>query len=606
MSSFSPGSDLVEAREHLRVLVDGVLAKLRAGVLPTLAEREKVDCKEEAGRRGRGGSLLVGEPHNQEAARQLANEVTCMANTPGGGALLVGVEDRTGQLLGAGLDAEWLRHRVYEHVGVASAVEERRVEGVRLLVLYVAEAREPVEDLNGRIRWRTGGHCVGVDRAEWWLHRQLSAGHDPMAQVTQRTEADVSPGAVAVARRYLAAGDADAAAEIGGTTGDLLRSLGVLRPDGRLTAAGALTFCPADRTHISLSVWDVEGGELLSAPRQMVGLSLLEQIALVDERLDTLNKAVRLTAGPGFAQNYVRQLPPGAVREAVLNGVVHRDWMQSDPVAVTWIEEDSAIEVVSPGGFAGGITSDTALTQRYARYPALADLFRALRLVEKQGLGVDRMYRDMVVLGHRPPLLREEAGPRVRVRLVGGSPVVPVMNLMAGIRPEVRQRDVKVALIVHTLLHEPFTTALHLTRILQRGEAEAAEALEVAADCVVGEASLIKRYKDVWVLTDEAVSVVDESAGNEVLRRRGVLSYVRPDLAGAEDVARRWLASHDRYSSGDHSALTGLTYTGARGQLERLERAGLLLRGEGSGRSAHFIAGPALQPTGRSPRDGDG
>lgn len=206
------------------------------------------------------------------------------------------------------------------------------------------------------------------------------------------------------------------------------------------------------------------------------------------------------------------------------------------------------------------------------------------------------MYRDLVVPGHRPPVLREEAGPRVRVRLVGGPPVVPVMNLMGAIRPEIRQRDVKVALIVHTLLHEPFTTAADLTRVLQRGEREAAEALEIAADCVVGEAPLIMRYKDVWVLTDEAVSVVERSAGAEVLRRRGVLPYRRPDLSGAENVARRWLASHDRYSSGDHSTLTGLTCTGARGQWERLERAGLLIRGAGSGRGAHFIAGPVLAP----------
>ncbi len=595
MSAYCPGLDLVEAREKLRVVVDQVISKLVSGVLPTLVEREKVDCKEEAGRRGRGGSLAVGQPHNQEAARQLANEATCMANTPGGGALLVGVEDRTGSLLGAALDVEWLRHRVYEHVGIAPAVEERYVAGVRLLVLYVAEAREPVEDLAGRIRWRTGGHCVGIDRAEWWLHRQASSGHDPMAQVTERTEADVSPVAVAVARRYLAAASSENEAEIGATTGDLLRSLGVLRPDGRLTAAGALTFCPADRTHITLSVWDVEGGELLSGPPELGGLSLLEQIAQLEQRWDTLNQRVRVDSSAGFAQNYVRQLPPGAVREAVLNGVVHRDWMQLEPVAVTWIEADSALQVVSPGGFTGGITSDTVLTHRYARYPALADLFRALRLVEKQGLGVDRMYRDLVVLGHRPPMLREEAGPTVRVRLVGGTPVVPVMNLMGSIKPEIRQRDVRVALIVYTLLHQPFTTAAELTHVLQRGVGEAQEALETAADCVVNEAPLIERHKDVWVFTAEAVDVVMKSANVDLLKRRGVLPYLRPDLASAETVARQWLVQHDRYTSGDHVVLTGLTSTGARGQLERLEQAQILTRGTGSGRNAHFVAGPALQ-----------
>jgi ATP-dependent DNA helicase RecG len=101
--SFSPGADQVEARERLAVLVDGALAKLGAGVLPDAIEWEQIDFK--------------------EAARHLANEVACMANTPAGGAIVVGIEDRSGRLLGAALDAEWLCHRVYEHVGVAPGVK---------------------------------------------------------------------------------------------------------------------------------------------------------------------------------------------------------------------------------------------------------------------------------------------------------------------------------------------------------------------------------------------------------------------------------------------------------------------------------------------------
>lgn len=64
------------------------------------------------------------------------------------------------KLAAAALDADWLRHRVYEYVSIASAVKERVVQGARLLVLYVAQASEPVEDVSGRIRWRTGGHCT--------------------------------------------------------------------------------------------------------------------------------------------------------------------------------------------------------------------------------------------------------------------------------------------------------------------------------------------------------------------------------------------------------------------------------------------------------------
>jgi ATP-dependent DNA helicase RecG len=170
-----------------------------------------------------------------------------MANTPGDGAIVVGVEDRGGRLPGAALDADWLRHRVYEQVGVAPAVKERVIQGIRLLVLYVAQASEPVEDVSGRIRWRTGGHCTPVDRAEWWLNRQRHAGYDQMAVTTQRTESDVAPGALVAARRYLASWatergtDADGA-DIGGQSPqELLAALGVLYPDGRLSAAGALS-----------------------------------------------------------------------------------------------------------------------------------------------------------------------------------------------------------------------------------------------------------------------------------------------------------------------------------------------------------------------------
>jgi ATP-dependent DNA helicase RecG len=600
VSSFSPGADQIEARARLEAHVEGALAKLAAGLLPDAIEREQIDFKEEAGRRGPGGTLLVGDRHSQEAARHLANEVACMANTPGGGAIVVGVDDRNGRLIGAALDTDWLRHRVYEHVGVAPAVAERLVEGIRLLVIFVAQASEPVEDVSGRIRWRTGGHCTPVDRAEWWLSRQQHAGYDQMAVATRRTAADVSLGALVAARRYLASWARERGADADGTdTGsqsprELLTSLGVLNPEGHLSAAGALMFCPADRTNIALSVLDVEGGELLSPPRDLAGLSLLEQIADVDDRLDTLNTYLRVTADPGFAQPSVRRLPPGAVREAVLNGVVHRDWMPRDPVEVTWIDEDSALQVISPGGFTGGVTAANVLTQRHARYPALADLCRALHLVEKQGLGVDRMYRDMVVLGHRPPLIVEEPGPRVRVRLVGGQPVVPVVNLMSTIRPEPRQRDVRVALIVHTLLHRPFTTAKRLTSILQRDIPEAEEALETAADCLTGTQPLLVRYKDVWTLTWEAVSAAMRRTDRQDFHQRGVLAYIRPDIDVAELIARDWLADHDRYTSGDHAALTGLTVAGARSQLERLEQAGVLVRGPGSGRSAHFIAGPAL------------
>jgi ATP-dependent DNA helicase RecG len=233
------------------------------------------------------------------------------------------------------------------------------VQGIRVLALYIAPARGPVGDVSGCIWWRTGGPCTPVGCAEWWLSRQRDAGYDQMAAAMQRTDSDVAPGAVVAARRYLASWAKERGNGVDGTGAggqsprELLTTLGVLDPEGRLSAAGALMFCPSGRTCIALSVLDAEGGELLAAPRDLAGRSLLEQIEWVDDRLDTLNTSLRVAADPGFAQPTVRGLPPGAVREAVLNGVVHRDWMQHDPVEVTWIDEDSALRLSAPAASPG-------------------------------------------------------------------------------------------------------------------------------------------------------------------------------------------------------------------------------------------------------------
>lgn len=597
--TFQPGVELLTDLAGLRAEVDVCLRRLARGELPTEVERERIDLKEEAGRRGAGGVLLDGGPRNTSAATQLADEVACMANTPGGGALVIGVNDRTGDLIGTDLDPEWLKHQIYRRIDVAPQIEVRFERGIRLVVLLVSEAREPVEDTGNRLRWRVSANCVPVDRSAWWVHRQNRVGWDEMARPSRMTMDDISPGAVVVARGYLRGRPTDdgLADE---SVGEMLRRLGLLTVDGTLTHAGALLFCPAPRAWLSWARWDVQGGEVLATVDARVGTSLLEQVAQMEALLDGAND--RVTLSGSFSERLLRLLPPRAVREAVLNGVVHRDWHQTEATAVTWVEADASLEVVSPGGFVGGVSASNVLTQRYSRSPALADAVRALGLVDKQGIGVDRMYREMVTLGHRPPLLVEEPGPRVRVRLTGGKPVVPVMRLVDEIEPRERQSDVRVAMILHTLLHEPFITAERAADVLQRTVEEADEALHVAGSCVVEGTGLIEPYRDVWVLSSASTALTQKAAGDlTALKRLGVLTYLRPDPVEAVRVVQKWLAEHDRISSGDYATLTELTYAGARRALERIAADGLLERGEAAGRNAHFLPAGRARPGPENP-----
>ena len=134
----------LERRDRLRQDVDVILASERDGVLTLRMEASAVDFKEEAGRRN-GPALEPGETENPVAATKLADEVACMANSPGGGALILGVEDRTGVVLGTELNEDWLRQRIYQAIDVAPDIEVRAVGGQRLLVLLFPPRFDPLD-----------------------------------------------------------------------------------------------------------------------------------------------------------------------------------------------------------------------------------------------------------------------------------------------------------------------------------------------------------------------------------------------------------------------------------------------------------------------------
>ncbi len=586
MSQMLP--DPMHARAELRSVVDAVLGRLAAGSGPTRVEAERVDVKEEAGRRDRAGGLLPASKTNQVAAEHLAGEVRCFANTPNGGAAILGIEDGTWAPLGTALDEEWLRQRLDDLTGIAPLIEVRMLHGVRLLVLLVAESPDPVEDRDRRLRWRVGDRCVEVDRAQWWRHRAERIGVDPMAAPTPKTIVDVREEALRVVRAYLTAGEEDPDVVAADAT-SLLTRLGVLRPDGFLAQAGALLFTASARPQLVLSRLDVSGGDVIGSYDPRPDASLIEALSAVEDRLDAYN-TVR-PASRGFVEVGQRQLPVRAVREAVLNHLTHRDWLQPEPTVVRWIDADAALEVTSPGGFVGGVNADNVLTTRHSRYPALADLFRALRLVDRQGVGVPRMYQTMLAEGHRAPLIEQTAGPRVRTTLTG-EPLLPVLaGLIARIEPAPRRRDVRVAVLLDALLRHPFLTLGSAARVLQTSPQRAQLAFEAAESCSADGHQLVIRHDEAWRLNSSLAKAAAAGRYGAVPPSREFLWFRTGSTETVRRVALAWLAEHRRVSSGDVAAFTGMAQPNVSTTLRRLAANGEgLARGEGRGRNAHFVA----------------
>ena len=219
-------------RNPLETLVEQVLRRLSEDEPPNRIEVERVDVKEEPGRRGAGGTVSPGNRESEQAARYLAEEMACMANTPGGGALIVGVAD-DGARIGTGLDADWLRHRIWELTSSKLTIAARAADlaGCRILILTCVEALDPVR-YRGRLKWRVGANCVDVDPVVWRSRMLERIGFDWSDQPSGRTLNDVSPTACEVARHYLRASDGDDSGVdlANATDADLLRRLNLVNP----------------------------------------------------------------------------------------------------------------------------------------------------------------------------------------------------------------------------------------------------------------------------------------------------------------------------------------------------------------------------------------
>ncbi len=114
--------------------------------------------------------------------------------------------------------------------------------------------------------------------------------------------------------------------------------------------------------------------------------------------------------------------------------------------------------------------------------------------------------------------------------------------------------------------------------------------MEIAHRCVVDGNPLITPLKSAWTLSKETRRLVGgQKSDREMLQRQRVLWFVTPGADEALEVVSQWFAVQDRITSGDYAALTGLTTTGARGALDRLVHEGRLVRGEASGRNAHYL-----------------
>jgi ATP-dependent DNA helicase RecG len=547
----------------------GAVSAIVAGGVPRDHESQTLDFK------------TVGRS-KADAVVDLAEAAACFANADGG-QIVVGVRDSVrgrDALVGTDLDPVLLKRRIFELTdpGLLTDVRSTEEHGPRLVVITVP-AGLTVHQVKGRAVERIGTSCITMTTARIGHALAYRGGDDWSARPSGTTLEDVDGRSVEEARAVLAgAVDDERRAWADLSTPDLLRRLGVVLVDGGLTNAGDFLFVRRpEPVPSSVLKGRVRGDLRLNEFIPGAGLTALLRCL---ELVSAANGGTPVNVGLA-AQILVRDVPEAAAREAVTNAVMHRDHSTRQPIEV---EHDGVVLIVtSPGGFVPGVTAENVLTtSSHPRNLGLATAVRNLGLAERAGVGVDRMYAEMTMVGHEPPRFVDD-GHRLTVTLVGGHPNAPLLLFLLGLPVDIRRRP-DIPLIIRRLLVRRVVRACDLVADLQKPEHEVERVLDD--------------------LTQEPLAVLERTRFSA--RRRAGEYRLTPQALGAlgsavtysrsevdlDDIVADVISETGTLTSRLFRTLTGVAESTASRQLSELVSRGVLVRTSAAARGPNVTYGP--------------
>ena len=136
----------------------------------------------------------------------------------------------------------------------------------------------------------------------------------------------------------------------------------------------------------------------------------------------------------GLERVELSDYPEDALREALLNALVHRDYSYSGSIIIN--VNDSCIEFISLGGLLPGLSADdirSGISQ--PRNRKLAEIFHRLRLIESYGTGIRKiyaLYKDCALQ------------PRIEVTTNTFKLVLPNMNVSGAVSESMPETTEKV------------------------------------------------------------------------------------------------------------------------------------------------------------------
>lgn len=338
---------------------------------------------------------------------KIAQEMVAFANTHGG-AMLFGVQDKTGKMLGltyqqlqdTGLE---LGNTANEQVKPAIYIETEtvKVDDMRFLVCHIAEGRnKPYKTNNGEIWVKQGQDKRRVTENSEILSLFQDSGSYYAEEVAVR-DSSINDLEMTYLRDYFQKVYGKAIEDFDQPLESMLRSLGVMNSKGELTRAGVLYFGKSPQQYerafkikAVAFVGNSIGGSQYIDSRDIEGTipwMFREGMAFLKSMLHHRQE------GQNFNSVGVLEIPEVVLEELLQNALVHIDLLH--PAAVRLLVFENRIEIINPGRLYGGLKiEDIRLGASKQRNPLMADFAARTMIFRGLGSGIVRALRENVVI----------------------------------------------------------------------------------------------------------------------------------------------------------------------------------------------------------------
>lgn len=230
-----------------------------------------------------------------------------------------------------------------------------------------------------------------------------------------------------------------------------MKNLGILSSDDIYTNLGLLV---SDQCRHSIKFAIFQGNDkLVFKDRKELTGSLFNQLADAFKTIDFYNSTK--ATFHDLLRTDERDYPEDAIREALLNAIVHRDYSFSGSTLINLYSD--RLEFISLGGLVPGLSLEAAmLGASQPRNEKLANLFYRMKLIEAYGTGISKIISCYSGLSVQPVFENVEGAFRVILPNIHAQKsieldqkYIPVLKLFEN-KKEITRSDVEEALGIGT------------------------------------------------------------------------------------------------------------------------------------------------------------